>query len=105
MTVLLTNVDRNGTVELCQGNLQCIFDYQLTGKESIGQATKQFSDRFEAVIREIAPGNVNDSEPRICRGNEDSLGNENRKSWNKIPSKANKSKSILFSMKIKMNDL
>ncbi|XP_076436246.1 sushi domain-containing protein 2-like [Babylonia areolata] len=46
---------RNGTAELCQGNEQCIFDFQLTGKESIGQATKQFSDRFENVRKEIAP--------------------------------------------------
>lgn len=46
---------RNGTAELCQGNLQCMFDYQLTGKESIGQSTKQFNNRFESVVKEIAP--------------------------------------------------
>ncbi|XP_076455436.1 protein mesh-like [Babylonia areolata] len=46
---------RNGTLELCQGNQQCIFDFQLTGKESIGQSTKQFNDRFETVVKEIAP--------------------------------------------------
>ena len=48
---------RNGTLELCQGNLQCIFDFQLTGNEGIAKSTKQFNDRFESVIKEIAPGN------------------------------------------------
>ncbi|XP_070175802.1 sushi domain-containing protein 2-like [Littorina saxatilis] len=46
---------RNGTVELCQGNLQCIFDFQLTGKESIGASTRKFNDRFESVVKDVAP--------------------------------------------------
>ncbi|XP_025111782.1 sushi domain-containing protein 2-like isoform X2 [Pomacea canaliculata] len=46
---------RNGTEELCQGNIQCIYDYQLTGKESIAESTKQFNARFMQVVSEIEP--------------------------------------------------
>lgn len=49
-------VPRNGTEELCQGNIQCIYDYQLTGKESIAESTKQFNARFMQVVSEIEPG-------------------------------------------------
>ena len=45
-------------------------------------------------------------EPGNRRGNEDSLENENRKSWNKIFSVGKKiDKHTFFSMKIKMMDL
>ena len=45
------------------------------------------------------------TEPGICHGNQDSCGNENRKSRKNIFSIEKKSTSILFSMKIKMMDL
>lgn len=46
---------RNGTRELCNGNLQCMFDYQLTGKKEIAESTKEFSQRYEDIKTDIKP--------------------------------------------------
>ena len=47
------------------------------------------------------------TEPGICHRNEDSRGNENRKSLNKIvfPWEKNRQAYLFFSMKIKVMDL
>jgi hypothetical protein len=59
--ILLFICHRNGTVELCGDNLQCIFDFQLTGKKEVAEATKGFSERYEAIKKDAAPGNRRES--------------------------------------------
>ncbi|XP_045194321.2 sushi domain-containing protein 2-like [Mercenaria mercenaria] len=44
---------RNGTYEICGTNLQCKFDYSVTGKESVAKSTAQFTNKFEALKKEL----------------------------------------------------
>ena len=77
----------------------------MCADELIGEVSKQLEKRevkYTALYTAETSEEVNLSdhlsEPGIRRGNEDSRGNENRKSRNKISSMRKKSTSILFSL-------
>ncbi|XP_005107855.2 protein mesh [Aplysia californica] len=46
---------RNDTKEICGENVQCIFDYEVTGKETIAKSTLKFNEKFEARKEELQP--------------------------------------------------
>ncbi|CAL1537147.1 unnamed protein product [Lymnaea stagnalis] len=46
---------RNDTDRLCGTNVQCRYDYEVTGKEAIAKSTLKFNDRFNKIIEETKP--------------------------------------------------
>lgn len=44
---------RNGTEQLCKDNIQCIFDYQVTGDEKIAKSTLTFNEKFKQIQEDI----------------------------------------------------
>lgn len=50
----LQGSSRNNS-EMCEGNLQCLFDLQLTNNPSIAESMKKFNDRFQEVVKDTAP--------------------------------------------------
>lgn len=47
---------RNGTEEICGDQIQCRFDFEVTGIESIAKSTKEFVSKFDSLRRDIQPG-------------------------------------------------
>jgi len=46
----------NATLALCGDNVNCQFDYQITGKESIAMETKEFGDGFKEIKMTLTTG-------------------------------------------------
>ncbi|XP_059177943.1 sushi domain-containing protein 2-like [Physella acuta] len=60
---------RNDTSVLCGKNLQCMYDYELTGKKSIAMSTLKFNERYEERLKEIEPVTRCDYVPGVENGN------------------------------------
>lgn len=46
----------NDTQDICGENQACKFDYLVTGKKTIALATLKFSERYEAVKKDVSKG-------------------------------------------------
>ncbi|OWF43039.1 sushi domain-containing protein 2-like [Mizuhopecten yessoensis] len=44
---------RNGTEEMCGDNVQCKFDFQVTGNEAIARSTANFIDKFNVLKKDL----------------------------------------------------
>ncbi|XP_060077303.1 sushi domain-containing protein 2-like [Ylistrum balloti] len=44
---------RNGTEEMCGENVQCRFDFQVTGNEAIARSTAKFIDKFNVLKEDL----------------------------------------------------
>ena len=49
---------RNGTQEVCGDNVQCVFDYQVTGNADIAGSTKKFTTLYNARVNSVKPGTL-----------------------------------------------
>ncbi|KAK3592810.1 hypothetical protein CHS0354_009257 [Potamilus streckersoni] len=43
----------SAAVDLCGSNQLCVFDYYVTGKESVAQSTKSFTSKFDTLKKEL----------------------------------------------------
>lgn len=47
---------RNGTDKICKDNIQCIYDYQVTGDEKIAKSTLTFNEKFKQIQEDVEEG-------------------------------------------------